>query len=195
MYISQFSSKLDFAYPSVLSSILIQMAQVATMLEQMQKSGAPFSIPVLPQGVIIPPQSLLAPPNVNTTFAAPPPPAPPPLPPAAPSSAPAPPPPPSPGMPSAKATSRNVQIKKEATLQELEKQLREIISCSEISSGNVPKAVQIYLKCFGEHKEALDTLVHRYSCLIKKLPLKPKSGNSTAPFLFWQRILLELKML
>lgn len=63
-------------------------------------------------------------------------------------------------------------------MQDLEKQLNELIACADISSANVSRAVQAYMKCFGaHHKEALEALVQRYPFLVKKLPLKPKTGT------------------
>lgn len=84
---------------------------------------------------------------------------------------------------------RNAPGKREPTPEEIEKQLRELISCSDLSSANVPTAVETYLKCFVSHKEALKSMVQRYPFLIKKLPLKPKSAFQRMQI--WERYLFS----
>ncbi len=63
------------------------------------------------------------------------------------------------------------------TTEELQRAIKQQIECSDITASNVNVAVQNYIKCFSKHKQKLDKLVRVYPFLIKKLPLKPKSGK------------------
>jgi len=189
-----------------------QVAQVSAALEQIRARGiaAPPQIsfpsvqpfaggalaseapPVRPELVAPPP-----PPAPGLQTSPPPPPMPglqtPPPPPPMPGLQTPPPPPPMPGLqtppppPSqATATKRNApQARKELTVEEIKKQVRELIECSDISAANVPLAVETYMKAFKDkYRQDLENMVRRYPFLIKKLPLKPKTGKYCS---FWMR--------
>lgn len=196
----QHSSELNFLKDKVdlLQSQVTQvdelrnyMAQVSAVLEQMRGAGVTttmhlpppfFPPPPPPSSGALPPPRLQEPSSCTAPpIAAPPPPPPP-------SFAPPPPPPPGLGGPLPIA-GRNAPGKREPTPEEIEKQLRELISCSDLSSANVPTAVETYLKCFVSHKEALKSMVQRYPFLIKKLPLKPKSAFQRMQI--WERYLFS----
>jgi len=177
-----------------------QVAQVSAALEQIRA-----------RGIAAPPQISFpsvqpfaggalaseAPPVRPELVAPPPPPAPglqtSPPPPPMPGLQTPPPPPPMPGLqtppppPSqATATKRNApQARKELTVEEIKKQVRELIECSDISAANVPLAVETYMKAFKDkYRQDLENMVRRYPFLIKKLPLKPKTGKYCS---FWMR--------
>jgi len=165
-----------------------QVAQVSAALEQIRARGI-----AAPPQISFPSVQPFAggalaseAPPVRPELVAPPPPP-------APGLQTSPPPPPMPGLqtppppPSqATATKRNApQARKELTVEEIKKQVRELIECSDISAANVPLAVETYMKAFKDkYRQDLENMVRRYPFLIKKLPLKPKTGKYCS---FWMR--------
>ncbi len=150
-----------------------QVDYLATLLEELKHNGGtgggyrvPY-IPPLPQTIAPPAPTISSPPPAVG--------APPPAPPAPLLSLNGPPPPPTNTIATG-GKKKFEPVKKEVTWDALEAMVKELVVASDISSSNVPTAVQNYLNTFKEHKDKLEKLVTLYPFLVKKLALKPKSA-------------------